>query len=828
MSSSVPDPTARGMRATNRRSATFAEKQPTSGPPSGPSPQWRSSEDAAALAAEWRVFGWVATGIAILTAPAFFLALYRGAGTRLSVAIVVTILGVLVFRGLVDLVTRHFIPRPVLTADSDPKLREEDHLARRRAWFWSSRLRFVLFLIALYVIAVAVVRIFYWITGDGSTADAVTAIPDSVPTDSSSLSTILVVALSIPLGLLINSILFIGPLVIIGLRQVKGYEPGETDWGVRLADVRGQAEPKEEIRKIVELWQTGDEFEESGGKRERGALFLGPPGTGKTMTAKAIATEVNSPFVSVSAAAFAQAFIGVDVIMVLNVAWRARRLARRWGGQCIVFIDEIDAVGLTRGSVDLTPTFATPLGSIHDECFFGPVGAITPSGDLVVETAAWRDRLFAERAEPRRTLYPAPIQRFSNRVRGFLAPGMAGMGGSGALQTLLVTMDGIEEPKPFSRHLRNMLNRWLDVVYIVPRRVGRFSLRLPPAKPRDEQIFFVGACNVALEALDPALTRPGRLGRHVRYRTPSKDDRKDILDLYLGKVAHDPELDSDARRDELARVTAGHSPAMIQQVCSLGLAYAYHDGRPQLGWSDLLEAITTVEAGIDAGLTYMPDEARSIAIHEAGHAVTGHVFMKGHTSTRLTIRPRGWSLGQHAMGEVDERYSRWRHEKFADLVWSLGAMASEYVFYGESTTGVGGDIHAATTQAALMVGTWGMAPRVPAVGSPEEEAEVMARYEALGTRLMNRAYEPRGDRSSAIAATLDDDAKRAMVAQFLGQAFATAYWFVRHNRDATARVADALVERREMYGDEVVGLLESLSLTMPDVDPRDEAQWPRI
>jgi len=816
------------MGASTQRSATFAEKQPSSGQEDGAPQEWVLSEDTAALVAEWRMFGRIATAVAVLTSPVFFLALYRGVGTRLSVAIVVTVVGVLVFRGLVDVASRRLIPRPALFAGSDPRLREEDHLARRRGWFWSSRLKFVFALAVLYAAAVAVIRVVYWIRGDGSWADALTLIPDSIPTDSGNLGTIVVVALSIPLGLLINSVLFIGPLVIIGLRQVKGYEPGEADWGVRLADVRGQAEPKEEIRKIVELWQAGDEFEEAGGKRERGALFLGPPGTGKTMTAKAIATEVNSPFVAVSAAAFAQAFIGVDVIMVLYVAWRARRLARRWGGQCIVFIDEIDAVGMTRGSVDLAPSFATPLGSIHDECFFGPLGAITPSGDLVVETAAWRERLFAQRAEPRRALYPAPIQRFSNRVRGFLAPGMSGLSGSGALQTLLVTMDGIEEPRLVSRYVRSAINRWLDVLYVIPRSVGRIPLRLPSARPRTEQIFFVGACNVALEALDPALTRQGRLGRHVRYRTPSKDDRKDIIDLYLGKVARDPDLDSDARRDELARVTAGHSPAMIQQVCSLGLAYAYHDGRARLGWGDLLEAITTVEAGIDAGLTYVPEEARSIAVHEAGHAVTGHVFMQGHTSTRLTIRPRGWSLGQHAMGEVDERYSRWRHEKFADLVWSLGAMAAEYVFYGESTTGVGGDIHAATTSAALMVGTWGMAPRVPDVGSPDAEREVMARYEALGTRLMNRAYEPQGDRSSAISATLDDDAKRAMVAQFLGQAFATAYWFVHHNRDATARVADALVERREMYGDEVVGLLDSLSLSIPDIDPRDEAQWPRI
>ena len=102
------------------------------------------------------------------------------------------------------------------------------------------------------------------------------------------------------------------------------------------------------MRRIVTLWQSGEAFEQAGGKRERGLLFLGAPGTGKTMLAKAIATGFNSPFVSIPGSGFAQTFIGIDALIVRFLARKAKKLARKWGGQCIVFIDEIDAVGMRR------------------------------------------------------------------------------------------------------------------------------------------------------------------------------------------------------------------------------------------------------------------------------------------------------------------------------------------------------------------------------------------------------------------------------------------------------------------------------------------------
>ena len=161
--------------------------------------------------------------------------------------------------------------------------------------------------------------------------------------------------IQLPLLFFVNFAIFFGPFLFFAVRQIRGYEPGDASWGVKIDDVRGQAEAKEEITRVITLWQSGEEFEKAGGKRERGLLFLGAPGTGKTMISKAIATNFNCPFVTIPGSGFAGMFIGMDAITVQFLAHKARKLAEKWGGQCIVFIDEIDAVGMRRqalGSID--------------------------------------------------------------------------------------------------------------------------------------------------------------------------------------------------------------------------------------------------------------------------------------------------------------------------------------------------------------------------------------------------------------------------------------------------------------------------------------------
>src|SRR5262249_48703055 len=155
----------------------------------------------------------------------------------------------------------------------------------------------------------------------------------------------------------------------------------------------------------------------------------------------------------------------------------------------------------------------------------------------------------------------------------------------------------------------------LDAVYVVPRRLGKVSLRLPPPRPLGAQIYFIGATNVPFERLDPALTRPGRMGRHVWFRTPTKEDRKDIFDLYLHRAAHDTDLDTPTRRDEIARITNGYSPAMIEQICSMALTNAHHEGLLAFSWQHLVDAMTSVESGTAIGVEYTAKESRSVAIH---------------------------------------------------------------------------------------------------------------------------------------------------------------------------------------------------------------------
>jgi len=419
---------------------------------------------------------------------------------------------------------------------------------------------------------------------------------------------------------------------------------------------------------------------------------------------------------------------------------------------------------------------------------------------------------------------------------------MGGGQGQLALNQLLIVMDGVDNP-PFTRRvMTNKINQLLDAAYIVPTRVGKVSLRLPTPKPRKEQIYFIGATNVPIDSLDPALTRPGRMGRHVWFRTPTKQDRLDIFELYIHKVAHDPELDRPERRDEIARITMGYSPAMIEQVCSLALTYAHHEGKHAFGWEHLVEAMTTLESGTAIGIDYVPDETRAVAIHEAGHAVAGHVYMKGRESVRLSIRMRGGSLGHHQAFDKEERFSRFRSEEMGLLVWGLGSMAAERVFYGENTNGVGGDLMTVTAAAAWMVGASGMGPEpldlngsigykqngtLRRLTAQEQRNEIMKRFEEIGLQLMNRTSGGPMD-GSPIGAVLSDPYKRKTVAQILGQAYMKAHHLIEHNKDEVEKIAEVVSERKELYGDELVKLLDDAKLEIPHVDLTKETAWPAV
>ncbi len=788
------------------------------------------NEHASALAYEWRRLTRAATAVALLTAPAFFLVLYDSNHVSLIGSLIITALAVLLFRGLVEVVVRRFIPWPSLFGAAD-ELKEDDLVGRRRYWYWRTRFRRLAGLIVFLLLLLAICQLLFAFAGvHGSFFNPFPALRQLYPPDQ--LPQLALILVQLPLLFFINFGIFFGPFLFFAIRQIRSYEPGDASWGVKINDVRGQAEAKEEITRVITLWQSGEDFEKAGGKRERGLLFLGAPGTGKTMISKAIATNFNCPFVTIPGSGFAGMFIGMDALTVQFLARKARKLAAKWGGQCIVFIDEIDAVGMRRQALGGAMGAGAEPQSVHDVCFYGPNGALTSSGDLVIESRAWRERLFAERAEPHTTGYSTFIERVAQRVQRFY-PGMGMMNGGGqALNQLLVVMDGIDEPPVFKKFFTNRINTFLDALFVIPRKVGPASLRLRPPGPRPEQIYFIGACNVPINVLDPALIRPGRMGRHIWFRTPTKDDRLDIFDLYLSKVAHEPDLDTERRRDELARITNGYSPSMIEQCTSMALTIAHSEGRREFSWFDIVEAMTTVETGTAQNIDYIPEESRATAIHEAGHAAASHVFQeKDVLSTRLSIRKRGSSFGHYQGMEKDERFIDFRGRLMSALIVALGAMACEQVFYGENSQGVGGDVDSATRLAATMVGVWGMGPMPVHLYAAEEDEQlerVWKRLERIGATIMNRTSGQGPFSENPIASVLGDQGKRRSAAQILGQAYVTAFALMAANREPIERIADTLVERKEIYGDEVVDLLNSVGLHRPTLDLMDESTWPKV
>src|SRR3954452_703659 len=387
-------------------------------------------DESGELIVQWRRLMRAATVVALLTSPVVFVWFYERVGWGIGWSLLSTFIGVMAFRGAMDLLFRRFIPWPSLFGTEDAALHEEDVMNRRRAWYWAHKFRVAVW---LGILGLGVYGVYL--------AIGVAALVQIIP-----------LVITLPFLLLINFAILFGPIAMMGISQIEPFEPGDADWGVKLQDVRGQPEAKEEVRRVVTLWQSGEAFESAGGKRERGLLMLGAPGTGKTMLSKAIATGFNCPFVSIPGSGFAGMFIGMDILTVRYLAWKAKRLARKWGGQCIVFIDEIDAVGQRRSSLGTSMSGVEPLGvpSIHDFCFYGPDGALTSSGDLVIETREWRDRLFAARAQREQAASAAFMARVAGTVDRIVAPGGMFGQGSGALNALLVLMDALGGP-PFWR-----------------------------------------------------------------------------------------------------------------------------------------------------------------------------------------------------------------------------------------------------------------------------------------------------------------------------------------------------------------------------------------
>jgi ATP-dependent Zn protease len=542
--------------------------------------------------------------------------------------------------------------------------------------------------------------------------------------------------------LVANFMLFFGPFLLFARMGKETYEPGDASWDTKISDVRGQKAAVAEMKRLLNLFAEGRMFVKAGGKRERGALMVGPPGTGKTMLAKAIATELAMPIIVASGASFGGIFFGMDAVAVYMMMRTARKKAKRWGG-CVIFIDEIDALASSRGGMG----------------------------------------------------------------GGGMLGGMGGMmgGSSMGLNMLLTQMDGVDSPGFFKKLFRRFVNVSLDGLFI-PRRLGR----IPALKPPKYNLLFLGATNRPA-VLDPAVTRPGRFGRQITFRNPTKQGRLDIADLYFSTKSHDSSLDTPEKRDEFARITVGHSPAEIEQILSLALVYAFEEGRTKFDWADVRDAIANVESGLAEAVDYTDRDRLGVARHEMGHAVAAKFYEPDKGMARLSIRMRGGSLGHFYNTDKEEEFLKLRSQLRGDLVVALGARASEIVFYGENTAGVVGDLTQATNLATRMVGTYGMG------GEPNLTKEEEKKATAIGEQLICLAEAVSSPFAGAPVATILQ-AYRKLVAQVIGAAYIDAWRLMATNKESIDKMAKVLIEKQEIVGEEIDNLLAMYPLIPANID----------
>ena len=521
------------------------------------------------------------------------------------------------------------------------------------------------------------------------------------------------VALIVVLGLVM-----IVPLLGAGRSPHILYRPDELP--MTFDDVRGSDGLVEEVTKTLNLFLAHRTFaEQMGGSPRKAILFEGPPGTGKTYMAKAMAAEAGVPFLFVSSSAFQSMFYGQTNRKIRSYFKALRRHARREGG-AIGFIEELDAIGGARGGG----------------------------------------------------------QR-------------QGEGIPGVVNELLIQLQSFEQTPPSLRlkgSLVDAVNTWLPA----HRRLAK-----PVHVPAN--ILVIGATNRASD-LDPALLRPGRFDRNIYFGLPGRSGRRDIIDYYLDKKAHDPELDDNARRETLAALTAGYSPVMIEHLMDEALVWALRRGGGRLSRNDLQHAKMTEEIGLAQPVEYTEAERRTIATHEAGHATVAWLVGKGRKLEVLTIIKRKDALGLLSHSEVEERFTKTKSEVRALIDIAFGGMVAEELFFGEASTGVASDLQAATLNACQMIGQLGMGNTLVSSSAME--------YPAGGI----------------VSKVLSTDGGRAEVEDLLAAAKASVNQMLDEHRSVVESLRDALLEREELIGDDILAVIRG---SHPNVVASDrEPEWP--
>jgi len=346
-------------------------------------------------------------------------------------------------------------------------------------------------------------------------------------------------------------------------------------------------------------------------------------------------------------------------------------------------------------------------------------------------------------------------------------------GVAGVVNELLIQLQSFDSPPPSARvasFFIDIVNAWLPA--------GR-QWHKPVAPPAN--ILVIGATNRASE-LDPALLRPGRFDRSIYFDLPSRSARRDILDYYLDKKSHSSELDDPVRRDTLSALTAGYSPVQLEHLLDEALVWALRRGADRLGWADIQHAKMTAEIGLAQPVEYTEADRRAIATHEAGHATVAWLVGKGRRLEVLSIIKRRDALGLLSHANIEERFTHTRSEIEALIQIAFGGMAAEQLFFGETSSGVAGDLEAATRVACEMIGTMGM-----------------------GQSLLSESVAE----GSVAGRVLATEEGRSSVESILQGAKAVASEMLKQNSHVVEALRDALVERQELVGEEILEVILS-------------------
>jgi ATP-dependent Zn protease len=485
--------------------------------------------------------------------------------------------------------------------------------------------------------------------------------------------------------------------------------PDDVQIGVNFESYRGQPDLLDHARSTVAILRGVKEFELRGGEMPKGLLLSGGPGTGKTFLASCIASEAKLPFVYLDASSLQGAFIGTSQLMVMKLFRDARGLARKYAepnkrGACIVFLDELDAIGQSR----------------------------------------------------------------SGQMGGGMGLGLGGMmggmgGGSQGLNALLNQMDSLTEH--IEDRWRFKLLRW-------------FGLIRGPARNRP-LIFVIGATNRP-EVLDAALIRPGRLDRIIEVHPPDADGRRDIINFYLSKKAHDPDIDIDL----MVLDSMYWTPILIKTVINEALIVAHDAGRDQLNYKDWLAAADERADGIKQPIrSWHRDDRRKTAYHEAAHAVVARYVLKESRISKATIIRRGHALGMVVPKPKEERTSMFMRTIESNIMVFLAGHVIETRYLKDLSTGPSSDLQGATARAIYYVSQWAMGP----------------------TKVV-WPLKP-GDMPPPPFVTAANE--------LLDQLYAETERLVLQKMTAVHYVARALIERDELIGEE----LEEVFLEAESVDP---------